>query len=94
MNRSRKISTRSAQKWSVAFCLSLVLFGFSGCSTVQPELTPEERSYNKQLNQQGKAEASPTTEMNLGQKVVHYLSTPIQVIGYAFASSGGNADHP
>jgi hypothetical protein len=60
---------------------------------VQPEFTPEEVAYNEQLKQQGNGKVSPTADMSLGQKVVYYLWEPIQAVGHALASNGGNTDH-
>src|SRR5262245_5509975 len=81
-----------------ALLLSLLLVTGSslcGCSTVKPELSPEERAYNEQLRQQG---GSPTfyhgseagqsaTEENFGQKVVYYLLWVPQAVLYALGQS-------
>jgi hypothetical protein len=93
MNGSAKIRTCRLRKRSVAFYVSLVICGFCGCSTVQPELTPEEVAYDKQLKQQGNGKPSPTADMNFGQKVVYYLCYPIEAAAYGIASGRGNTDH-
>jgi hypothetical protein len=82
-----------------ALLLSLLLvigLSFCGCSTVEPELSPEERAYNEQLRQQG---GNPTfyqgaswasqsaTDENFGQKVVYYLLWVPQAVLYALGQS-------
>lgn len=82
-----------------ALLLSFLLvtgLSFCGCSTVKPELTPEERAYNEQLRQQG---GDPTfyhgawqskPKENFGQKVVNYLCVLPMVGLYALAKSNAS----
>ena len=71
----------------IVLCL-LLLGGFCGCSTVQPELTHEERVYNQQLKEQGKAhDPSPTDDMTTAQKIASYVVWPAMWALEALAGS-------
>jgi hypothetical protein len=71
---------------------------FCGCSTVKPELTPEERAYNEQLRLQGGSpafyhgagRASQSPDKNFGQKVVNYLCFLPMAFAYALANSNAS----
>ena len=78
--------------------LLVASLGFCGCSTVKPELTPEERAYNEQLRLQGGNTAfyhgadgaSKSKDKTFGQKVVDYLCVIPMVVAYGIASGGGS----
>ena len=78
MNGTRDIRPLSLQSRLILFCLLLAVWTFCGCSTVQPELTPEERVFNEQLKQQGGSDSPPATaDMNTAQKIISYLWWPV-----------------
>jgi hypothetical protein len=58
-------------------CLVLTIGALCGCSTVQPELTREDRLNNHQLIEQGEAhEPSSRDDMTTVQKVGSYAVWP------------------
>jgi hypothetical protein len=64
----------------------LTIGGLCGCSTVEPELTHEERVYNQQLIEQAH-EPSPTDDMTTAQKVLYYTAWPAIIALKALAES-------
>ena len=69
--------------------LLLIAGSFCGCSTVQPELTAEERVYNQQLKEQGKAHVpSPIDDLNTPQKIGYYAVWPVMAVLKGMAESG------
>lgn len=72
-------------------CPWLVVFLLCGCSTVQPELTPEERVYNQQLKQQaGSHGLTAMDDLNTGQKIVYYTLLPVSIVLYGLGQSGAH----
>jgi hypothetical protein len=84
-----------------ALLLSLLLvasLGFCGCSTVKPELTPEERAYNEQLRLQGGNTAfyhgapdpAKSADKKFSEKVVDYLCFLPMAFLYALGNSNAS----
>src|SRR5262245_17726233 len=78
INTGGKIrQSRFRTLWMI-MSLLLIAGSFCGCSTVQPELTAEERVYNQQLKEQGNAhEPSPTDALTVPQKIGYYAAWPM-----------------
>jgi predicted component of type VI protein secretion system len=90
------IRSRLSGKVLSVVWLLVVLSALCGCSTVQPELTPEERLYNEQLKLQGNAKPrapSSGSNPNALETVGKLLSEFSQVFVYALAGSHGDTDH-
>jgi hypothetical protein len=69
-----------ATSWLV-LSFFLIAGGFCGCSTVEPELTSEERVYNQQLKEQGEDHGpSETDDLNVAQKIVYYTEWPLLIV--------------
>jgi hypothetical protein len=65
---------RTFRTYWLMLCLLVGMGGFCGCSTVQPELTAEERVYNQQVREQGSAQGvSPGDDLNPAEKVLCYV---------------------
>lgn len=78
---------RAAKVRSIALSLLLSASILSGCSSVKPELSAEDRAFNEQLKQNSSyREPSPTEDMSLGQKALRYVLGPIL---YAVGSAQG-----
>ena len=78
---------RVLESWLILFWLIFATWTFCGCSSVQPELTPEERVYNEELKKQSaRCGPSPTTDMRLGEK--DYFWWLAQQVLYGMAGGG------
>src|SRR5690348_15547952 len=95
MSRCGTIKPNSPQKWMAVLWLSIVLSVYCGCSTAQPELTPEERIYNEQLKLQGNAKPSSPSPANSNalESIGKILSDFSQVFAYVLAGTHGDTDH-
>jgi hypothetical protein len=88
MNTGGKIRQNPFGTSWIVMSLLLIAGSFCGCSTVQPELTAEERVYNQQLKEQGNANGpSPTDDLTVPQKIGYYAEWPVMFVLEALAGS-------
>jgi hypothetical protein len=86
--RSRGLG-RAGVSLALLLCLFLAMGGLCGCSTVQPELTAEERVYNQQLREQETAHGVLLTDDgNIAETVLAYVVVAAMEVLYGLGQAG------